>query len=237
MTAITLFIGVLAALMVALPGPLYQLGVVDLGPAFTVMRWSVYVGGAGIVLVILHAILRKKMGWSTPRLAVAVVLSAVAVAMPVSLMQKAQSVPAIHDITTDTQDPPVFAKIADLRADAPNPVAYQGEEVAKQQKEAYPDLQTLTFDKGTETVFTAALKASKDMGWQIHFANDKVGAIEATDTTFWWGFKDDVVIRVLPQSDGSKLDIRSKSRVGRSDLGKNAERIRAFIKKLNLNLS
>jgi uncharacterized protein (DUF1499 family) len=70
------------------------------------------------------------------------------------------------------------------------------------------------------------------MGWEIVAAEAAEGRIEATETTAWWGFKDDVVIRIAPEGTGSRLDIRSMSRVGKSDLGKNADRIRAFLAKV-----
>jgi uncharacterized protein (DUF1499 family) len=70
------------------------------------------------------------------------------------------------------------------------------------------------------------------MGWQIVDANASEGRIEATDTTFWFGFKDDIVIRVAATSGGSRIDVRSVSRVGRSDVGTNAKRIRCYLKRL-----
>ncbi len=80
--------------------------------------------------------------------------------------------------------------------------------------------------------FEQALRMARDMGWTIVDSNPGEGRIEATDMTFWFGFKDDIVIRIVPAAQGSRVDVRSVSRVGRSDVGTNAKRIRKFLKKL-----
>jgi uncharacterized protein (DUF1499 family) len=80
--------------------------------------------------------------------------------------------------------------------------------------------------------FDRALGAARAMGWRIVDANPGQGRIEATDTTFWFGFQDDVVIRVAPTETGSRVDVRSLSRAGRSDVGTNAKRVRAFLARL-----
>jgi uncharacterized protein (DUF1499 family) len=157
--------------------------------------------------------------------------------MPLNMMNKAKSVPPIHDITTDLVNPPKFMAILALRADAPNPAAYQGEEIASQQRKAYPELQTQKYQKTAEQVFDAALAAVKNMGLEVVTSDKSLGLIEAYDTTTWFGFIDDVVIRI--QSDGqmTMLDARSKSRVGMSDIGKNAERLNALIAGVAKNLN
>src|SRR5439155_509507 len=86
---------------------------------------------------------------------------------------------------------------------------------------------------GPEAAFARALAAAQAMGWDIVDAQPKEGRIEATASTFWFGFKDDVVVRITPLPAGSRIDVRSKSRVGRGDTGTNAQRIRAYLKRLN----
>ena len=71
------------------------------------------------------------------------------------------------------------------------------------------------------------------MGWEIVGSNAEEGRIEATDTTLWFGFKDDVVVRIQPRGDESLVDVRSLSRVGKSDVGTNAQRIRAYLRKFD----
>lgn len=218
-------------------GPLYRFGLVGLGFAFTLMRYSLYVNllAAGLCLIggVLHA---KRHGW--PRTAGPVVAVCIALAMaymPVSLYQQARSVPPIHDISTDTQSPPVFVALAEMRAEDENPVGYAGEEVASKQREAYPDIQSLYFDADAENVFAQAEAAARAMGWEVVAAVAAEGRIEAVATTRWFGFRDDVVIRIqpVPGQEQVRLDIRSQSRVGVSDLGANAKRIRAYRERLS----
>jgi uncharacterized protein (DUF1499 family) len=147
-------------------------------------------------------------------------------------MRTARTVPPIHDITTDTADPPRFVAVVPLRKDALNPIEYGGPEIAAQQQRAYPDLHPVTLPDPPARAFEHALAAARAQGWEIVEAAPAEGRIEATDTTRWFGFKDDVVVRVRMAENGSRLDVRSLSRVGRSDLGKNAARIRAFLRAL-----
>ncbi|OUS72558.1 hypothetical protein B5G52_07465 [Pseudoalteromonas sp. A601] len=226
----------LAILLVVLPGPLYKWQLIELSTAFTGIRYGVFAAIAGLILLVVQAgFFRKSTYW--PLFAISAVLAIVAVAMPLSIMSKAKSVPPIHDISTDVVTPPEFVAIAKLRADAPNPVEYAGPETAAQQLKAYPDLTTLRFKENTKHVIRVSIDSVKSLGWELVSADIENGIIEATDTTMWFGFKDDVVIRVIAKGDGSELDIRSKSRVGKSDLGKNAERINQFIAQLNTELS
>jgi uncharacterized protein (DUF1499 family) len=154
--------------------------------------------------------------------------------VPWNGLRTVRSLPFIHDITTDTVNPPTFVAVIPLRRDAPNPVEYPGEEVAVQQRAGYPDLATLEIDVPAGDAYERALAVAQDMGWEIVAAVREEGRIEATATTFWFGFKDDVVIRVEPNGSGrSRVDLRSKSRVGKSDVGANAARIRRFIEALN----
>jgi uncharacterized protein (DUF1499 family) len=141
-------------------------------------------------------------------------------------------VPPIHDITTDMTNPPAFVSILPLRKDIYNKPEYGGPNVAAQQTKAYPDIKTLTLDMPTDKAFAKAFDVAKNMNWEIVTAEPKEGRIEATATTFWMGFKDDVVIRITAHDQISNIDIRSVSRVGKSDLGANAKRIRIFLKEM-----
>jgi len=142
------------------------------------------------------------------------------------------SVPYIHDITTDTANPPLFEAILPLRAGAPNPAEYGGPALAKQQEDGYSDLVPGSLGASPEEAFPRALQAAKDMGWEIVAADPKALRIEATDTTAWFGFKDDVVVRLTPSPAGCRIDVRSVSRVGQSDVGTNARRIKAYLARL-----
>ena len=236
MKILTLIAGILALLLLLVSGPLYQAEILGLMNAFLAMRIALIVGAVAIVLALIQVIfMRKTISW--PVTGIAVLCAAVAIFMPLSMMNKAKSVPPIHDITTDLVNPPKFVAILALRANASNPAAYQGEEIASQQREAYPELQTQKYSQTTEQVFDAALAAVKHMGLNVVTADKTLGLIEAYDTTTWFGFVDDVVIRIQSAEQTTMLDARSKSRVGMSDIGKNAERLNDLITGVAKNLN
>ena len=139
----------------------------------------------------------------------------------------------IHDITTDTENPPQFVALHALRLTTFNGPEYAGEKVARIQKAAYPDIQPRIVDAAPELAFDRALAAARAMRWQIVASERDEGRIEATATTRWLRFKDDVVIRVTANAGGSRIDVRSKSRIGRSDFGANAKRLREFFSKFD----
>jgi len=202
---------------------------------FTILKWSAY-GGLAAGLISLAGLLMAARRRYRPGLllgGLGLVISLLAVGIPWSWLVTARSVPPVHDITTDTENPPQFVAILSLRKDAPNPAEYGGPEVAAQQRAGYPDLGPVTLPVSPETAFQRALLAAREMGWEIVDANSTEGRIEATDTTFWFGFKDDIVVRITPVEGSSRIDVRSVSRVGKSDVGTNAKRIRKFLQTLN----
>lgn len=140
---------------------------------------------------------------------------------------QAGKVPAIHDITTDVNDPPFFETAPALRGENSNPLGIKPEVIA-QQLEAYPDIETLRTASSYENTYRRVLMTARGMGWEITREDPNGGFIEAVETTSIMNFKDDVVIRVRTNADGSLVDLRSVSRVGISDLGANAARIQRF---------
>ena len=143
-------------------------------------------------------------------------------------------VPQIHDITTDLQHPPEFVAVKTLRTSAHNSLnRLKPENLAALQQEGYPDLGPLWINRSVDQVFDQAIGLVKKRGWEIAAIAADEGRIEATDTTPIMGFKDDIVIRVQMLGDRTRVDMRSASRVGKSDLGVNAARIRHFLHDLN----
>ena len=140
----------------------------------------------------------------------------------------AVSVPPIHNISTDTFDPPQFVDVD--RGENSNPIEYT-REIAEQQRAAYPDLSTHLTEADVDTSFDRAVSVAEDLGWEVFAEARGDYRIEATATTFWFGFKDDIVIRIRRSGTGAIVDLRSVSRVGQSDLGANARRIGAFIER------
>jgi uncharacterized protein (DUF1499 family) len=159
-------------------------------------------------------------------------LIAIAVAAPpVYLWRVAESLPRIHDITTDTDNPPRFVAILPLRQGAENSTDFDTA-VAEQQRKAYPDIVPAHLDMPPAKALARAERTARSLGWEIVAVSPGELRVEATDTTFLFGFKDDIVIRVTAGDTGSRIDVRSVSRVGRSDIGANAKRIRAFLREL-----
>jgi uncharacterized protein (DUF1499 family) len=234
-----LALAIVAGAALLLAGAGHRFGWWTFGTGFRVLRWAVYGGiaaavlsAAGLIIAPLRA-QRRGMFRALAGLIVGVVVAGV----PLSYLHTARSVPPIHDITTDTDDPPAFEALVPLRAEAPNPVTYGGPAVAAQQREAYPEIAPADYSAAPEVAFDAALAAAREMGWTIVATDEPAGRIEAFDRTFWFGFTDDIVIRVRPTDAGSRVDVRSTSRVGVGDLGTNAARIRAYLTELDEQLS
>ncbi len=232
MKILVVLVSVLAFLLVALAGPLYKFNIVELGTAFSSFKYGVILAVIALILLIIQVIFKRKTVSMLSAITV-VAFSAISIIAPLSMMNKAKNVPPIHDISTDTVTPPEFVSIAPLRADAPNPVAYSGIETAEQQRNAYPDLQTLRYTQSKAVLMEASGQAVNNLGWERVSSDSNTSLVEATDSTMWFGFKDDVVVRITDNGNERLLDVRSKSRVGGSDLGKNAERIRDFTEALD----
>jgi len=137
----------------------------------------------------------------------------------------------IHDVSTDPDEPPQFIALREARLASPNGVEYSG-----LRRQSHSNMEPKFFAHPSSTIFQAALTVANTMQWEVAAAVEAEGRIEATATTRLMRFKDDVVIRIRPTVDGAKLDIRSASRVGSSDLGTNARRIHRFCRALNNHL-
>ncbi|MBP6496086.1 MAG: DUF1499 domain-containing protein [Psychrobacter sp.] len=226
------FVILIAFHLVVLTGPLYKYDIIELGTVFTGFKYGIFTAVAALVLLALQIIFKRNT-LTLASAAITVALSAVALGLPLSMLSKGKSVPPIHDISTDLINPPEFVAIAPLRADAPNPIAYAGEATAAQQRQGYPELKTLSYLQSKAELVNAVEQAATNLGWELANTDTSEGVVEATDTTMWFGFEDDVVVRITDIGNKRLVDIRSKSRVGGSDLGKNAERIHGFIKELD----
>jgi uncharacterized protein (DUF1499 family) len=202
---------------------------------FHLLEWAAYGGLAAVVLGALGGLAsfsqatRRGLWFGL----IAILIGLPVVGIPWDMKRTAQRVPAIHDITTDVEDPPRFVSVLPLRRASPNSAEYGGSGIAEQQQRAYPDLRSLPLPVPAQKAFALALQAAQSLGWDLVAADEEEGRIEATDTTFWFGFKDDVVVRIRARGDHSVVDIRSLSRVGKSDVGANAKRIRDYVRTLN----
>lgn len=162
-----------------------------------------------------------------------------------SVRTMAGEIPPIHDISTDTANPPQFtAALIERRGAESNSVDYASKVDPRSQRplpevqaEAYPEIQPIELSIEADLVYRAALNTARDLGWKVGTESERAMMFEATDTTFWFGFKDDVVVRVTAlETGGTRVDARSVSRVGVSDLGANAARLEAFETRLRSSL-
>ncbi len=200
---------------------------------FSSLRDAAIIGFLAAVASLVGGIMvRQEHHSSLVALAAAgIVIGLVTAGIPTAWLHTALKMPRIHDISTDTVTPPQFVKIMPLRKHAENSAAYDPAD-AVEQRAAYPDIKPVVLPLPTTAAFEDAFRTAKDLGWQIVAADVPAGRIEAVATTFWFGFKDDVVVRVKRVSGGSRVDVRSVSRVGLSDVGTNASRIRKFLHKM-----
>jgi uncharacterized protein (DUF1499 family) len=224
--------GILASLLAVLflfAGPLgTRVGIWPFIVGFVLLGASLLLGLTGASLSLFAAI--RSGAWTAALPGILIGLAVVAV--PSAVVVSARGKPPINDITTDPDSPPPFVALLAERAGAPNPPEYGGARVAEQQRRAYPDIQPLTLPLPPEAAFDRVRTIVAAAGWRVAAAERGEGRIEAVDTTFWFGFNDDVVIRIRPEGAGSRVDVRSKSRVGVGDLGANAARIREFTRRL-----
>ena len=233
-SGLALLVGLGSAVTLGVAGPAYRAGWVDLGTALQrMLAWGAYGGLAAVALGLVAAARAWRSGAGRAGLValLAIVLGVTSALVPWRWQQAAQAVPRIHDITTDTITPPRFVELAERRQalGVPNSLDYL-DEVAAAQRAGYPDLAPAFLEAPPAEAWARALALVQARGWEVAAADEERRRIEATDTTFWFGFKDDVAIRVtaLPLG-GSRVDVRSVSRVGRSDIGTNARRVRAFV--------
>jgi hypothetical protein len=140
--------------------------------------------------------------------------------------------PPIHDISTDTQDPPQFSAAVEVRGESANPLSIKSETIAAQVQH-YPEVETLRNSDSLEINFERAVVAAESLGWEIYHSDSEEGIIEAVQTTAIMGFKDDIVIRLRSDGPRTAIDLRSVSRVGVGDMGANDKRIVAFTQQFN----
>ncbi len=197
-----------AAVVIAPLG--HRIGVVPLGLAFALLSVGFLVLVVGALLLLVTAI-RQRLTPGMETLAYGALAGAVIVSLfPLSALVSGGGAPPIHDVTTDTENPPAF--VAAVALNAQGRTEYEGETVAEQQRAAYPEIEPVTLPVAPDAAFDRALATVERMGWEILETAAADGRIEATDRTFWFGFADDVVIRVTDTGDGaSRVDVRSLS--------------------------
>lgn len=219
-------------------------GMWDFRAGFAVLRYAFYTAIAGGLIAIVAGLMARRAG--EPDLArrnLVALLIALAFILYLGVhIVTARSVPAIHDVTTNLADVPQFSTL-EVRADNLDNIPDEGRpELAALAPEArwkalhaegYGDLRTVRVRGGVAATIARAETIARKRGWTIAHVDPQAGILEATDTSLFFRFKDDVVLRARPAAHGAtQVDMRSISRVGGSDIGVNAKRIRAFLKDL-----
>ncbi|MDP6376730.1 MAG: DUF1499 domain-containing protein [Pseudomonadales bacterium] len=196
-------------------------------------------GLAGLALIggfiALVVVVRKKADGERNPILAGMVISVIVVFLMGRQFLAASAVPPIHNISTDIRNPPGIVQLKAVRGNAANPWEYDAAAFAEQQHGAYPDIQSLPLNRSPATVLTEVVEVLEAMGLEVVATHPEMGLVEATDTTFWFGFKDDVSVRVSDQGGSGEralVDVHSVSRVGQSDLGVNARRIGEILKRL-----
>lgn len=206
-----------------------RLGLFDFRVGFSILTYTVYLAGAVLLVgLIVSFMLRQSNPAGSKAAVVGVLLSLIPLVFIGSQVVTARSVPPIHNISTDTVNPPSFDKIVALRGDSANPHIYDAVALAELQAAAYPKVTTMLTSDSLDEAHAKALAAVSALGWELVNDDRAKGIIEATETTAIWAFKDDVIIRIALKGKQTAVDLRSVSRVGQSDLGANAKRIKRF---------
>jgi len=231
---LTLVAGMSCGFAALLAGPAYRIELLPLTIALPLVRWAgtIALGAAAVALLALLLMIGRSAPRRWRRRAwLALAINAAVTAWPLYMYYQLQNSPRIHDVSTDTANPPTFDAVMPLRRGAKNAADYAPATAAEQRK-GYPDIVPLQLPVAPAVVYDNAERAARTMGWQIVAAAPDKLRIEATDTTLLFGFKDDIVVRITPQGSGSVVDVRSLSRVGGSDFGTNAKRVRAYLQRV-----
>lgn len=219
-------------------------GAWDYVTGLTVLKYAFFAAGAGLILAILAAVVARRRGRKLMLVnLLAIVVAGAFVAFLGNQIRIARSVPAIHDVSTDLEDLPQFSALT-VRSDNLETIPDLGRAELSAlppldrwkavHREAYGDIATIRVPWSVAESVARARALAEQRGWEIAAADPARGIVEATDTSRFFRFKDDVVVRVRPDSDGSgsTIDMRSISRVGVSDVGVNARRVRDFLVEL-----
>jgi uncharacterized protein (DUF1499 family) len=223
---------VVAAVLLLLIPFGWRFGLWHFSLSFQMVAWAQDLAIAAAVVAALalafgRAMLDARARWL---MAALVVIGLLVAYVPWQWAQLRGPHPPINDITTDTANPPPFLAALPARAaEQAVPVVYGGAMIAEQQRAAYPDIAPAMLSIPPAQGFERALVTAQAMGWTILASDPKTGRVEASETTRYFGFTDDIVIRVTANGAGCRVDIRSHSRQGRGDLGVNAARVRKYL--------
>ncbi|MGZ8296911.1 MAG: DUF1499 domain-containing protein [Allosphingosinicella sp.] len=233
--AVVLGVGAVVAALVAAIGS--AAGMWSFRAGLTALRYLFFAAAAGALLGLIGLVMARRRAKLMLANLLALVVALGFVLYLGNLVRIAKSVPAIHDAATNLDDVPQFSRLK-VRADNLENIPDEGKPELKAlppearwkalHRANYGDLRTLRLATPPARTVQRAAALARERGWEIAAVGED--QVEATDTSTFFRFKDDVVVRVRPAPDGGSLvDMRSISRVGGSDVGMNAKRIRAFM--------
>jgi hypothetical protein len=214
-------------------------GFLEIWPALTTFAGALALAVVALLLALAAFVVIWREGLDGMGYALtAILIGVVLLAYPTYLVAKSYKLPRLYDITTDPLDPPRYEALARIRSRDANSIIYQGLSAAELQRRAYPDIETLEAEAGVQASYEAALAVVTKRRWLIVERRPpqpprREGRIEAVARTPIMSFRDDVVVRVRADGDGSRIDVRSSSRYGSFDFGANATRVRALLEDID----
>lgn len=225
-------VAVIGLAVLGAAGPAYRLGA-SLRIAFSIVQWGAIIalGGAALSSGALWWSRRKGRTGAAVFAGVGVLIGVLTAGVGYGWLRQAQGAPPVHDVTTDLENPPTFEALAADRPTASNTLT-RSREADELQRQHYPDLAPVIVTQPARLVFDRVRLVADNQGWTIVASDADNGRLEATDTTRWFGFTDDIVVRLTPWGTGTRVDVRSASRYGTTDTGTNARRIRRFLSAL-----
>jgi len=230
-SGILFYLALIALILFPLSALGTKFGLYSFKVGFPILSGSVLISFLVLLTVLFMRLFKRKSAQSS-RILVAAFMALIPVITTGIIMLGARDAPMIHDVSTNLTVPPQFVAAVALRGSDSNPLQHNPK-VAEQQSQAFPDIISLYSDLSPEQAFRKATEVLQAMGLEVHYRDEDLGVIEAVATTFWFGFKDDMIVRIKVDQSGSKIDLRSVSRVGEGDLGANAKRIRTFREQFN----
>lgn len=230
LSRLTLALAIIATLLALGGMTLARYDIIGKMVGFSGLSFGMMAAVAALLVGIVALIMNARKGWPHRTSALlGFLVAAIFIAVVAGRVLSAGSPPAIHDITTDLANPPAFS-VLPLADDNLRGLDSE-QEWRELHSAAYSDLETVIIHKPVAEVIANAEALAQDRGWTVALADPQSGRLEATAYAAWIRFEDDVVLRVVPADNGrgSAVDMRSVSRVGVSDLGANAQRIKEFL--------
>ena len=231
-------LAVVAGLVLIIAGPGYRYGWWPLDRGFSMVGYGLLLGLAAISLSVAALMLSWYVVSTRGRIygLAGLIVALVVAYVPYHWYLLERDSPPIHDIVTDTDRPLAFDRLAAARGAGENSVAYGGADVARLQHEAYPTIAPLISERSPSDAFAAVMEVVSDANWDVANVDTDAMTVEATDRSFWFGLREDIILKVTPAGAGSRIDMRSQSRIRISDAGTNARRVMQVLEALRAQL-